>query len=371
MRSRLFRKSLFFALLFAVIFPAWQTRAAGQTEGPVQPANPQQAPQQAPEPKTATTPPAAAPQDGPGFAISLTVPVVNVDVVATDSDGNYLSNLKKENFRISEDGKPQIITNFSTGDAPITVAILVEYSKMGYGWFLYDAKRWADIFLRQLKPDDWIALASFNMKTTVEVDFTHSAADVEQGLNSLVYPPFTESNIFDALTETVDRMRDVKGKKAILVLASGQDTFSHLTLDKTIAKLKETDITVFCVGVGEQLSLEEETHGGIGTNSLTHIQADNQLKTFAAMTGGRSWFPRFDGEIPGVMTDVAASLRNQYSLAYTPSNQDTDGKYRKIKVDLVDDNGNPLVVTNDKGKKIKVQLYARQGYVAPKSAVSN
>jgi VWFA-related protein len=242
---------------------------------------------------------------------------------------------------------------------------------MGYGWFLYDAKRWADIFLRQLKPDDWIALASFNMKTTVEVDFTHSAADVEQGLNSLVYPPFTESNIFDALTETVDRMRDVKGKKAILVLASGQDTFSHLTLDKTIAKLKETDITIFCVGVGEQLSLEEETHGGLGTNSLTHIQSDNQLKTFAELTGGRSWFPRFDGEIPGVMNDVATSLRSQYSLAYTPSNQDTDGKYRKIKVELVDDEGKPLVVTNDKGKKIKVQLYSRQGYVAPKSAVGN
>src|SRR5580658_9886950 len=150
-----FRKSLFFALCLALIFPAWQIAAAGQTQGPVQPANPQQAPQQPPEPTT-TTPSAAPQQTGPGFAISLTVPVVNVEVVATDSDGNYLTSLKKENFRISEDGKPQVITNFSTGDAPITVAILVEYSKMGYGWFLYDAKRWADIFLRQLKPDDWI-----------------------------------------------------------------------------------------------------------------------------------------------------------------------------------------------------------------------
>src|SRR5580658_9489329 len=92
MRTPPFRKSLFCALLFVVILPAWQTRATGQTEGPVQPANPQQAPQQPPEPKT-TTPPAAPQQNGPGFAISLTVPVVNVDVVATDSDGNYLTNL--------------------------------------------------------------------------------------------------------------------------------------------------------------------------------------------------------------------------------------------------------------------------------------
>lgn len=364
-----FRKSLLFALCFAVIFPAFQMAAGGQTEGPVQPANPNQEPQRAPEPPSSTSTP-AAPQNGPGFAISLTVPVVNVEVVATDSDGNYLSGLKKDNFRISEDGKPQVITNFSTGDAPITVAILVEYSKMGYGWFLYNAKNWADIFLRQMKPQDWMALASFNMKTAVEVDFTHNPADIERGLSTLVYPPFTESNIFDALTETVDRMGDVKGKKAILVLASGIDTFSHLTLDKTLAKLKESDITIFSVGVSEQLALESELHGGLGTNSLTHLQADNQLKTFSELTGGRSWFPRFDGEIPGIMSDVAASLRNQYSLAYTPSNQSTDGKYRKIKVELVDNDGKPLSLTNDKGKKIKYQIYSRQGYVAPKSGVN-
>lgn len=367
MKSRSFRKPPYFLLLLLLIFPLLRMSAGAQTEGPVKPASPDQPAQQAPPPPKPAPPPQT---NGPSFAISLTVPVVNVDVVATDSDGNYLMDLKKENFRITEDGAPQVITNFSTGDAPITVALLVEYSRMAYGWYLADAKRWADIFLHQLKPQDWIALESFNMKTNVEVDFTHDARDVEQGLISLQYPVFTESNIFDALTETVDRMRDVKGKKAILVLASGQDTFSKLTLDKAIAKLKESDVTIFCVGVGEQFALEQESHGGIGTNSLTHLQADNQLKTFAELTGGRAWFPRFDGEIPGVMSDVAASLRYQYSMAYTPSNQATDGKYRKIKVELLDSDGKPMVLTNAKGKKEKYQIYARQGYVAPRSAVN-
>jgi VWFA-related protein len=367
MKSTSFREPLYFLLLLLLIFTLLRMSAGAQQEGPVKPTSPDQPAQQAPPPPKPAPPPET---NGPGFAISLTVPVVNVDVVATDSDGNYLRDLKKENFRITEDGAPQIITNFSTGDAPITVALLVEYSRMAYGFYLYDAQKWADIFLRQLKPQDWVALESFNMKTNVEVDFTHDAKDVEQGLISLRDPVFTESNIFDALTETVDRMRDVKGKKAILVLASGQDTFSKLTLDKTLAKLKESDITIFCVGVGEQYALEQESHGGIGTNSLTHIQADNQLKAFADLTGGRSWFPRFDGEIPGVMSDVATSLRNQYSLAYTPSNQATDGKYRKIKVELLDNDGKPLVLTNEKGKKVKYQLYARQGYVAPKSAIN-
>ncbi len=321
------------------------------------PAAPQQAPAQGQDQQ----------QSGqPGFAISTTVPLVNVDVVVTDNDGNYLNNLKKENFRIIEDGAPQTITNFGTTDAPITVVLLVEFSQLGYGWFLYNAVRWADVFLHQLKPNDWIALESFNMRSNVEVDFTHNPREVEQGLVSLYFPPFHESNLFDALVDVGDRLQDVKGKKAVLVLASGIDTFSRLTLDKTLAKLKTTDVTVYCVGVAEQMFVRSMDNGG-----LTYLQAQNQLKTFAEMTGGRVWFPRFDGEIPGIMADVAGSLRNEYSLGYIPSHQNNDGKYHKIKVELVTPDGGPYTVIDQKGKKHKFQVYARQGYTAPTSNVTN
>ena len=110
-------------------------------------------------------------------------------------------------------------------------------------------------------------------------------------------------------------MHDVKGKKAVLVLASGMDTFSRLTFDKTHSQAQGNRLTIFCVGVAEQLALRQEMFGGAGTNSLSFIQAQHQLKTFAALTGGRYWSPRFDGEVPGIMADVAGSLRNQYSLA--------------------------------------------------------
>ena len=330
--------------------------------------------QQAPAPPPQPAPPQQAPAQGqdqqqsgqPGFAIAVTVPVVNVNVVVTDNDGNYLNGLKKENFRIIEDGAPQTITNFGTTDAPITVVLLIEFSQLGYGWFLYNAVNWADVFLHQLKPNDWIALESFNMRSNVEVDFTHNPREVEQGLVSLYFPPFHESNIFDALVDVTDRLQDVKGKKAVLVLASGIDTFSRLTLDKTLAKLKTTDVTVYCVGVAEQMFVRSLDNGG-----LTYLQAQNQLKTFAEMTGGRVWFPRFDGEIPSIMADVAGSLRNEYSLGYIPSKQNNDGKYRKIKVELVTPDGGPYTVIDQKGKKHKFQVYARQGYTAPSSNVTN
>jgi len=349
------------ALLLAFLIPGLHSAAFAQQEGPQTPAAPQRPLQQQPAAeKSPQTPQTQQPE--PGYAISVTVPVVNVDVVVTDGDGNYLNGLKKENFRVLEDGAPQVITNFSTTDAPITVAILLEYSSRGYGWFLYNGANWADVFLHQLKPVDWVALVSFNMRSNIEVDFTHNFREVEQGLVSLIFPPFHESNVFDALVDTVDRLQGVKGKKAVLLLASGVDTFSKLTLDKTLAKLKETDVSIYCVGVNQE--------GNQMGDNLTFLQSQNQLKTFAQMSGGRAWFPRFQGEIPSIMADVAGSLRNQYSLGYTSTNQKNDGKYRKIKVELVAPDGGPLTVLDQKGKKRKFQVYAREGYAAPKNSVS-
>ncbi len=344
------------------------TPPSGQTQPQAQPPSPNASPNpsQSGSQNASQSPSQNSDSQQPGYAISMTVPVVNVDVVVTDNDGNYLTGLKKENFRLTEDGAPQTISNFSTADAPITVVVLVEYSRRAYGWYLYTARSWADIFLHQLKPTDWVALESFAMRPNVEVDFTHNVSEVEQGLINLVLPTFSEAVIYDALLDTMDRMQDVKGKKSILVLASGEDTFSRHTLNDTLARLKETDISVYCVGVGEQFALETDLHGGNGTSNLNYLQAQNQLRAFSQLTGGRTWFPRFQAEIPGVMSDVAASLRNQYSLGYSPTNQNPDGKYRKIKVELVQPDGSPLTVTNQKNKKVKYQVYARQGYVAPK-----
>jgi VWFA-related protein len=307
-------------------------------------------------------------QTTPGFSISVTVPVVSLDVVVTDNNGNYLTDLKKENFRVNEDGAVQSITNFAPSEAPITIVLLLEFSKLGYEYFTYNAVNWAAGFLGNLKPNDWVALETFNMRSNVDVDFTHNRDEILHGLSTLYFPPFSESNLFDAVSDVLDRIKDAKGKKAVLVLASGIDTFSRINLDQTLKRIRETDATIFTVGVGERVFMAQQP-GAFG-EQLIYVQAQNQLRTFAAMTGGRSWFPRFDGEIPSIMQDVAASLRNQYSLAYSPSNETLDGKYRKIKVELVAPDGGPLTVLNQKGKKVKFQVYARQGYTAPRSSAT-
>jgi hypothetical protein len=97
---------------------------------------------------------------------------------------------------------------------------------------------------------------------------------------------------------------------------------------------------------------------------LNYLQADNQLNTIAHLTGGQAYFPRFQGAFPEVFGDIAQSIRNQYILAYHPSNAKQDGSYRKIKVELTDGEGHPLKVHDQKGKDVKYQVVAREGYKA-------
>jgi VWFA-related protein len=352
MRTNPFRGIMLGVLLFTLVCPASDLALWAQNKNKQQPA------------------PAPAPEQAPGgYSISVTVPVVSVDVVVTDNNGNYLTGLKKENFRITEDGTVQAITNFAPTDAPITIVLLLEFSKLGYQVFSVNAINWAAAFLGNLKQTDWVALETFNMRSHVDVDFTHDGRDVMRGLTQLYFPPFSESNLFDAISDVLDRIKDVKGKKSVLVFASGIDTFSKMNLDQTLKRIRETDATIFTVGVGSQLFMRAEMSSGGGFGQqLNFLQAENQMRTFAGMTGGRAWFPRFDGEIPSIMQEVAASLRNQYSLVYSPSNTALDGKYRKIKVELVAPDGGPLTVNNEKGKKVKFQVYARQGYTAPKTS---
>jgi len=201
----------------------------------------------------------------------------------------------------------------------------------------------------------------------VEVDFTHRWAEVKAALGAMVQADFSESNLFDAVIDTLDRLKNVQGKKSILLLASGLDTFSTANLDEALARVRECDVAIYSVGVGEQAFFSLEMGGGLsGTGRLAYLQARSQLRTFSEITGGRAWFPRFQGEIPNIMSDISGRLRNQYSLAYKPTNARLDGKYHKIRVELVAPDGGPLTVLDQNGKKRQFHVYTRQGYQMPK-----
>jgi VWFA-related protein len=344
---------------------------AGGPTGNVGPyAIPKKNPDAAPPPPPPST---SAPKvEGmPDYSIKVNVPLVNVDVLVTTKGGQFVPGLKKDNFRVFEDGSPQQITNFNVSQAPITAVLLVEYASTNYV-FMVQALQASYAFANTLKKDDWVAVAYYDMQPHILVDFTQDKKAIYGALNQLRIPGFAETNLFDALYDTLDRLDRVEGKKYVILVTTGIDTFSRMTLDKITKKIKDTkDVTIFPVSVGfivrEYCEVHQcgYTHGfGIPVGRMDYLQADNEMRNFAAMTGGRAYFPRFEGELPELFRDISGDIRNQYSLAYHPTNSKLDGTYRKLKVQVVAPDGGPLKVKDQKGKEQKIDVVARDGYTA-------
>ena len=303
-------------------------------------------------------------QKPPEYTISAESNLVVLDVLVTDEDGNVLSGLKRGNFRILDNGKAQVITHFAPTEDPITIVMLLEYSGLAYDYFAYKAAYWGSGFLRHLDSKDWVALVTYDMKPTTQVDFTRNKTEVQDALSTLSYPGFSEANLFDALVDTLDKLDRVAGKKAILLITTGANTFGQTTLDQAIDRVKESNVTIFCVGVAESEYMIAGTRSG--TSAIGYLQAKNQLQTFANLSGGLAWFPRFEGEIPSLFGSVVGFLRSEYDLGFSPSEAKRDRKYHKLKVEIVGPDGSPLRITDAKGKRRKAVVYAREGYVAGK-----
>ena len=322
--------------------------------------------QPAPAPPPPAEPVIKNPPELSNLAIRVNVPTVNVDVgVILEKTHQFVPNLQEANFRVLEDGKPQQITHFAKIQAPITAVLLTEFAATNWN-FIYDMRNAAYAFAEQLKPDDYVAVMTYDMHTEVLTDFTQDKRMVAQALNSLTIPTWQETNLFDAVYETLDRLSRVDGRKYLVLISSGRDTFSKITLDKTLQKIKATpNVTIFTIGTGQFARIMAEGRGGMGgAREIGYLQADNQLSTFARMTGGESFFPRFEGEMPDIFHEINNSIRNQYVLTYRPDNTKQDGSYRKIQVQLVDNEGNPLRMQDEKHKQLKYDVIARDGYRA-------
>ncbi len=310
-----------------------------------------------------------APADSPTFRSNATT--VSVDVAVLDDKNRFIPKIPAGNFRILEDGVPQQIAQAGTGEAPMTICMVIEFSGRfqafwSRGW--YETLQASYTFLDTLKPDDNVAVVTFDLRTTILSDFSPDKRKAEEAMRMLRIPGFSESNVFDALTDMASRMQNIEGRKAILYIGSGLDTFSKITYDQARRSLQESGVPVYTISV-LQISrlLADSRGGGFGGDNITFLQADNEMRTFARETGGMSFFPRFVGEYPSVFQQIEQSLRSQYAFAYHPTNTARDGKFRRIRVELVNpENNMPLRINNEKGKPVKYQVIAKAGYKAPR-----
>jgi VWFA-related protein len=345
---------------------------AGGPEGDIGPiAVPHKKEEQAP-PKKEEEPKPKKVEGMPDFSLRVNVPLVTVDVGVVTKDGQFVPGLKKEQFKITEDGVPQTISDFNQTKAPITAVMLVEFAN-NFQEFEYDALTASYIFAQTLKKEDWIALISYDIRPHLLQDFTQDKSAIYGGLNGLRIAMSAETNLFDALYDTMDRLETVEGRKYVILVSSGRDTFSKRNLDQILKKVQASkDIVIYSISTGQALRNYAETHGLMRylcpitdfNCNMTYSQADNQMKTFAKMTGGKYYAPLFQGSFKDAFGDIANTVRNQYAISYHPTNRSQDGSYRKIKVELVDETGHPARMKDEKGHDVKYQVVAREGYKA-------
>lgn len=307
--------------------------------------------------------------EGPSFRTDVNT--VNLDVAVVDNKGNFIPNIPRGNFRVLEDGVPQNVTTFGTGEGAMTICMVIEFSNL---YQRYWTETWYQTltasygFLETLKPEDYVAVVAYDLRPEILSDFSTDKQKAYEAMRRLRIPAFSEANLFDTLVDTAERMTDIEGRKAILVLSTGIDTFSKLTFDKTRKALQNAGVPIYGIGLMQTYRELMDAYGMMGPIArLDFLQADNQMRTFSKETGGMSFFPRFYGEFPNIFRSISDSLRNQYNMTYSPSNQTKDGKYRKIKVELVNPaTGDALRVVDAKGKPIKYTIVAKQGYTAPR-----
>lgn len=318
--------------------------------------------------------------------IKISTQVVNVEVSVIDKkSGRLLPNLTQKNFIIYEDNVKQEITNFRSGEGPMTVVLLIDNGFQNRYWkgyfdptFTYEIFASAATFVQSfVKPEDFVAVVTFSMKPKVIQDFTGDSQRLSSAIHAAYRDTlnFSESNIYDALSfallggkaiQLFDEntgpsdytgLQEIEGHTAVILITTGIDTFSRITFDKALKTVSRAGVPIFTVGVGN-LFFKKYEHRFPPEMRLTYLQAFNQLNAFAERTGG-SYFPMtFESEIPGIMRSIEALLRNQYSLGYVPTNTRREGKERKIKLEVdVDGDG--------QADNKKYDIRYRQRYIEP------
>lgn len=318
--------------------------------------------------------------------------LVNVDaVVYNKKSGGIITGLKKENFAVYEDGVRKEITNFAEPESPITVTLVVEYSKWseifgyygssGMEWGHYEVIRPVAYFLSRFikAPDDYASVIAFDMRPTPITDFTNDPARLQATINLLLRnrPAFRENNLFDAVKFALvggkgdavvledseqskieyGGMVDVKSpRRAIILVASGIDTFSRINYSDARKVIQSSGIPIYIISTGNMFyKLYEHrlpaTDGIDGTpGRLTFLQARNAMNTFAKESGGRHYEMTFAGELPEILNSINALLRHQYSIAYDLGENRPKGKKYKLEV-KVDVNGDG--VFDEKGFEVQ------------------
>ncbi len=348
---RLRSSSLFLFILLALV-----CSFAGPTAGGQQQPDPTagHVPLPAPPPARTAAPPAGASPAPAGtspdetdngvFVFRKKVEEVVLHATVVDQKQRLVTTLDRSAFTVYEDGRPQQLTSFRREDIPVALGIVIDNS--GSMRDKRAAVNQAALNLvRASNPRDEVFVVNFNDDAWLDQDYTSDISKLREGLERISSRGGTA--LYDAIVATADHLKSAKlDKRVILVVTDGEDNASRESLEQAIRKLQdESGPTVYSIGI---LGDDREAH-----------RAKRALTALALQTGGVAFFPKDISEVDNISRAVAHDLRNQYTLGYKPTNPQSNGGYRSVRVEA------------HAGGYGKLQVRTRSGYYAGQERASN
>jgi Ca-activated chloride channel homolog len=311
------------------------------------------------------------PQDS-DEVIKVETNLTNIFFTAADKNKRFITNLKAEDIRILEDGQAQEIFTFQQNiDTPLSIAILIDTS-ISEQFTLPVEKAAAQAFLENvMRPQkDEAAVISFTGDTTLEQGFTGSVDRLRRAIDRVEFvppsgyigggvvvngtPPISGTNqsiagstaVWDAIWATSEELLGTSAehtRRAIILLTDGDDTSSRMKIHEAVERAQKADALIYAIGIGDRYQFNVN---------------EGALRKIAEQTGGRAYFPQHERDLRDAFSQIQKDLREQYLVAYSPTNKARDGSYRKIQIEVV----NPAL------KQQSLKLNYREGYFAKTGA---
>jgi len=293
--------------------------------------------------------------------------IVTIKLRVEDPNGYFLTNLRPENFAVYEDGVRQKNVIVNIEHAPISLTVLMEF---GGRYVELNKVLWLEVpqvgrqLLSVIEPDDKIAIFNYNDKVQTLVDFNQPHSDLDQLFDQLSDPGFSEANFYDAIIETLHRTQEIKGRKALLVISSGLDTFSKANYQRVLRAAQDSSTPIYAIGLVRSMQREAEVYGPKAPISrIDWMSAEDHLESLARASGGRAYVLDSDAEIPAIYDDIMENLRIRYVASYMSANNAASGPPRKIHVELIDPiTGEALKIRDSNGKPITAKVYVQESY---------
>jgi Ca-activated chloride channel family protein len=273
--------------------------------------------------------------------MSVEVSMVLVNATVFDAMNRFVTGLEKDNFAIYEDKVEQDIVHFSSQDMPLSIGIIFDTSASMTSKI--DKARDACIqFIKLANPEDEFFMVGFNDRVRLEQDFTSQVDDISKRV--IFERAQGQTALLDAIYYGIEKVGQGHfPRKALLIISDGGDNHSRYSDRDVREYIKESGAQIFAIGIySPYADAPEEVHGPA------------LLSELAEMTGGRAYPLNSVSDLQDTVTKIAIELRNEYVLGYVSTNDQHDGRWRKIKVKLNPPRGLPPLLVN-----------AKSGYYAP------